>query len=108
MKISVELFNRAKQAKNVQELMELCRASGLEMSMEEAEYAMSALRTRNKIGMDALMQSAGGTLDGELRCPWCWSTNTWFGMAGFFVITVVNISRPARPLRLRRNTSPIR
>lgn len=59
----VDLYNQAKNAKNSHDLMELCRANGLELTQEAAERAMSALRTHGEIDADELAQCAGGCSD---------------------------------------------
>ncbi|MEE1200525.1 MAG: hypothetical protein U0L09_07720 [Christensenellales bacterium] len=56
-----ELHNQVKQTKNAQELMELCRANGLELTTESADRVVSKLRMSGEVVMDELMRCAGGS-----------------------------------------------
>lgn len=73
MKISAELYNQAKNAKNAKELTELCRANGLELTQDAAERVMGAMYAHGEIATDELAQCAGGCFFDTPACPICGS-----------------------------------
>ena len=65
MKFTKELLDKAKAAKSAEELVELAKAQGIEITAEEAEKAFAELHKSGELADDELDNVAGGGCDGN-------------------------------------------
>ena len=65
MNISKELLEKAKAAKSAEELAEMAKAEGVEMTAEEAEKAFADLHKTGELSDEELDNVSGGCSDGN-------------------------------------------
>lgn len=69
MKITKELMEKAKSAKNAEELTELAKAEGIELTAEDAEKAFAELHKSGELADEELDNVAGGGCGGGDPTP---------------------------------------
>ncbi|MGM9644953.1 MAG: hypothetical protein ACI3X1_07690 [Eubacteriales bacterium] len=89
MNFTAELIEKAKQAKTVEEIVELAKAEGIEMTKEKAEKIFFGLNKKSgELSDNELDNVSGGGLCGDdgtehhdtYQCEHCGSYNTEFYM----------------------------
>lgn len=65
MKLNKELLEKAKAAKSAEELAEMAKAEGVEMTAEEAEKAFADLHKTGELSDEELDNVSGGCSDGN-------------------------------------------
>ena len=70
-----ELMEKARQAKNAEELMAMSKEKGLELSAEQAKALFETVNSSAELSDDELANAAGGACEAK-PCPYCGSENT--------------------------------
>ena len=65
MNISKELFEKAKQAKTAEELLEMAKAENIELSAEQAAKAFAELNKAGELSDEELDNVSGGCGSGD-------------------------------------------
>lgn len=95
MKLSKEMIEKAKQAKTVEEIVELAKAEGIEMPKEKAAKIFFGLNKKSGELSDEELDnvSGGGLCGGEnseshdtYKCDHCGSYNTEFYMNYYYEV----------------------
>ena len=69
MKVNKELLEKAKTAKTVEELLELAKAEGIELTAEQAAKAFAELNKHGELSDEELENAAGGGSDCDYIIP---------------------------------------
>ena len=70
MTFTPEQMNKAKSAKSAEELLEMAKAEGVEMTAEEAAKYFTSLHTEGELNEDELATIAGGKQEYSVASTW--------------------------------------